>query len=337
VTPAIFDITIIGAGPTGLFAAYYAGFRNLKVKLIDSMPELGGQITALYPEKYIYDVAGFPKILGKELVRNLGDQAGQYKPAVCLNEQVQELRQEGERHIRLVTDLGEHHTKALIITAGIGTFRPRTLPNPGFSRFEGNGLAYFVKEVADYRDLDLLIIGGGDSALDWALNLEGITRRTTLIHRRDRFRAHEDSVKKLSESSVDVKTFYELKDILGNNRVEGALIYDNRTKAEERLAVNAVLACLGFHSNLGPLKSWGLHFDDDAIVVNTKMETNIPGVYGAGDIVGFPGKLKLIATGFGEAATAVNNAATYINPALKVFPGHSSTIMEKLDKAGGAE
>ena len=334
----IFDITIIGAGPTGLFAAYYAGFRNLKVKVIDSMPELGGQITALYPEKYIYDVAGFPKILGKELVRNLADQAGQYTPALCLNEQVQEVHQEGERHIRLVTDLGEHHTRAVIITAGIGTFRPRTLPNPAFSRFEGKGLAYFVKEVAEYRDRDLLIVGGGDSALDWALNLEGITRRTTLIHRRDRFRAHEDSAKKLYESSVDVKTFFELKDILGNAEVEGAIIYDNRTKAEERLPVNAVLACLGFHSNLGPLKSWGLHFDDDdAIVVNTRMETNLPGVYGAGDIVGFPGKLKLIATGFGEAATAVNNAAAHINPGAKVFPGHSSTIMEKQDKAGERE
>ncbi len=333
-TPEIFDITIIGTGPTGLFAAYYAGFRNLEVKLIDSMPELGGQITALYPEKYIYDVAGFPKILGKELVRNLAEQAGQYKPTICLNEQVKELHREAERHLRLVTDLGEHHTKVVIITAGIGTFRPRALPNPAFVRFEGKGLAYFVKEVSDYRDRDLLIVGGGDSALDWALNLEGITRHTTLIHRRDRFRAHEDSVKKLYDSSVEVKTFFELGDILGNSEVEGAVIYDNRTKAEERLAVNAILTCLGFHSNLGPLKSWGLDFDDDAIVVNTKMETNLPGVYGAGDIVAFPGKLKLIATGFGEAATAVNNAAAYINPGAKVFPGHSSTIMDKMDKAG---
>ena len=333
----IFDITIIGAGPTGLFAAYYAGFRSLTVKLIDSMPELGGQITALYPEKYIYDVGGFPKILGKEIVRNLAEQAGQYRPTICLNEQVQELRHEGERHIRLVTDAGEHHTRAVIITAGIGTFRPRKLPGPTLARFEGRGLAYFVREVAEYRDRDLLIIGGGDSALDWALNLEGITRQTILIHRRDRFRAHEDSVKKLHESSVVVKTFFELKDILGEDRVDGAVVYDNRTKAEENLSVDAVLACLGFHSTLGPLKSWGLELDDDAITVNTKMETNLPGVYGAGDIVTFPGKLKLIATGFGEAATAVNNAAAHINPGTKVFPGHSSTIMDRQDKSGGAE
>ena len=325
----IFDVSIIGAGPTGLFAAYYAGFRNLRVQVIDSMPEVGGQITALYPEKFIYDVAGFPKVFGKELVRNLADQAGQYHPRICLNEQVLELRQEADGQIRLVTDLGEHRTRVVIITAGIGTFRPRKLPDPALARFEGKGLAYFVKEVADYRDRDLLIIGGGDSALDWGLNLEGITRRTTLIHRRDRFRAHEDSVKKLYDSAVDVKTFYELKDIVGGDRVEGAIIYDNRSKVEERLACDAVLACLGFHSNLGPLKSWGLVLDDDAIVVDTRMRTNLSGVYAAGDIVTFPGKLKLIATGFGEAATAVNNAAAYINPALKVFPGHSSTIVDK--------
>lgn len=332
-----YDITIIGAGPTGLFAAYYAGFRTLTAKIIDSMPELGGQITALYPEKYIYDVGGFPKILGKELVQSLAEQAGQYKPAICLNEQVQELHHEGERGIRLVTDAGEHRTKALIITAGIGTFRPRKLPDPAFARFEGTGLAYFIREVVEYRDQDLLIIGGGDSALDWALNLEGITRRTILIHRRDRFRAHEDSVKKLYESSVLVKTFFELRDIQGEDRVDGAVVYDNRTKVEERLAVSAILACLGFHSNLGPLRSWGLALDDDAILVNTRMETNLAGVYGAGDIVTFPGKLKLIATGFGEAATAVNNAAAYINPGMKVFPGHSSTIMDKQEKSAGLE
>lgn len=325
------DIAIIGAGPTGLFAAYYGGFRGLRVKLIDSMPELGGQITALYPEKFIYDVAGFPRVLGKELVRNLIDQALQYRPAVCLNEQVQELHLEGDRRIRLVTDRQEHHARAVLITAGIGSFTPRKLPAPELARFEGKGLAYFVRSVEEYRDLDLLVIGGGDSAVDWCLNLDGITRSTTLIHRRDRFRAYEDSVKKLYDSSVRVRTFHELKALLGADRVEGAVIYDNRSKAEETLPVSAVLACLGFHSNLGPLRSLGLDLEQDAIRVTTRGETSLPGVYAAGDIAAYPGKVKLIATGFGEAATAINNAAAYINPALKVFPGHSSTL---LDKAG---
>ena len=324
-----YDITVIGAGPTGLFAAYYAGFRRLRVQLIDSMPELGGQITALYPEKYIYDVAGFPKVIGKVLVRDLAEQALQYEPTVCLDEAVKTIETVGDRRIRLTTTQGEYRTAAVLITAGIGVFTPKKLPNDEFACFEGNGLTYFVKNVEAYGDRDLLIIGGGDSALDWALNLEGITRSTTLIHRRDRFRAHEDSVKKLYESRTQVKTFHELRDILGNGRVEGAVIYNNKTKEDERLPVNAILACLGFHSNLGPIKEWGLELVEDGIRVTTKMETSRPGVYAAGDIAMYPGKVKLIATGFGEAATAVNNAAAYINPAMKVFPGHSSTLMEK--------
>lgn len=323
------DITIVGAGPTGIFAAYYVGFRGFKVKLIDSMPELGGQITALYPEKYLYDVAGFPKVLGKELVRNLVEQATQYSPTICLDEKVMELRPEGERLIRLVTDKGEHWTKAVLITVGIGMFTPKKLPNAALSRFEGKGVTYFVKNVNDFRGKDLLIIGGGDSAVDWALNLEGITRKTTLIHRRDKFRAFEDSVKKLEESSVNVKLFYELKDILGEDYVREAVIFQNKTKEEERLNVNSVLACLGFNSNLGPLKSWGLEFEGDSIKVTTRMETNVPGVYAAGDVATYPGKVKLIATGFGEAATAANNAAAYINPGAKLFPGHSSSLVEK--------
>ena len=333
----LYDVTIIGAGPTGLFAAYYAGFRGLRVKLIDSMPELGGQITALYPEKYIYDVAGFPKVLGKTLVRDLVEQALQYKPTICLDEKVQEFEPVGDRTIRLGTDRNMHWTRTAFITVGIGMFTPRRLPRADLARFEGKGLAYFVKSLEDYRDTDLLIIGGGDSAFDWCLNLEGITRSTTLIHRRDRFRAFEDSVRKVMESPVRVKTFTELTAIEGADRVEAVSVVDNRTKAEERLEVSRILACLGFASNLGPLKSWGLAFEDNTIIVNTRGETSVPGVYAAGDVVAYPGKVKLIATGFGEAATAINNAAAYINPSLKVFPGHSSTLMDKPSAADKAE
>jgi thioredoxin reductase (NADPH) len=330
----VFDVTIIGAGPTGLFAAYYAGFRGLRVKLIDSMPELGGQITALYPEKYIYDVAGFPKILGKDLVHGLVEQAIQYKPVVCLDEKVADFQAAGDRLIRLGTDRGTHWTHTVFITVGIGMFTPRKLPRAEWARYEGKGLAYFVRDREEYRDADLLIVGGGDSAFDWCLNLDGVTRSTTLVHRRDRFRAFEDSVKKVLESSVRVKTFKELKEIEGADRVEAAVIVDNRTKAEERLPVTRILACLGFSSNLGPLKRWGLTLQDDTIIVNSRGETNVPGIYAAGDVVAYPGKVKLIATGFGEAATAVNNAAAYVNPSLKLFPGHSSTLM---DKASAAE
>lgn len=328
-----FDLTIIGAGPTGLFAAYYAGFRGLRTKLIDSQPDLGGQITALYPDKFIYDVAGFPKILGKNLVRNLVEQAMQYTPAVHLDENVQALERQPDGTVLLRTPGGAHRTKVVLITAGIGAFTPKTYKRPELDQWIGRGLAFAVRSKDDYRGKRLLVVGGGDSALDWALGLVEYAQSITLIHRRDGFRAHEDSVQKLFASPVTVKLFYELRALRGDDRVREAVIYDNKTQQEEVLEVDAVLAFLGLVSNLGPIREWGLTIQDDSIVVNTKMETTQPGIYAAGDIAAYPGKLKLIATGFGEAATAVNNAVTYINPQAAAFPGHSSSIMEQKEKA----
>ncbi len=328
----LYDLTIIGGGPVGLFGAYYAGFRALRTKIVDSQPDLGGQVTALYPDKFIYDVAGFPKILGKDLVVNLVEQAMQYKPAIHLNEEVRTLEHGADRLITLGTSGGGHLTKVLLITAGIGAFTPKTYKRPEFDRYVGHGLHYAVQRKEDFRGKDLLVVGGGDSALDWALNLVPYARQITLIHRRDGFRAHADSVKKLLDSPITVKVFYELRALRGDPDITEAVVFNNKTSHEEVLKVDAVLAFLGLVSNLGPISTWGLTLEEDAIVVNTRMETNLPGVYAAGDIVTFPGKLKLIATGFGEAATAVNNAARYINPDASVFPGHSSTIMEKAEK-----
>jgi thioredoxin reductase len=329
----LYDITIIGAGPTGLYAAYYAGFRALRTKIVDSQSDLGGQVTALYPDKYIYDVAGFPKILGKDLIRNQVEQAMQYEPTVVLNERVERLERLADGNYRLVTNTGqEHFTRVVLITAGIGAFTPKKYNRPELDRYEGKGLHFAVRNREDFRDRRVLVVGGGDSALDWALNLLPLVRELTLIHRRDQFRAHEDSVRKLLASPAKVKLFYELKALEGADRVERAVIFNNRTKEEEVLEVDAVLAFLGLVSNLGPIREWGLVIEEDSIVVNTKMETNLPGVYAAGDITTYPGKLKLIATGYGEAATAVNNAYTYLNPGAKAFPGHSSTIMEKKER-----
>ena len=326
------DITIVGAGPVGLFGAYYAGFRGLRSKLVDSQPDLGGQVTALYPDKYIYDVAGFPKILGKDLVNNLVEQAMQYTPTVCLNEEVRTIEYLPNRTIKLGCSGGDHFAKVLLITGGIGAFTPKTYKRPEFDRYVGHGLHYAVRSKEDFRGKDLLVIGGGDSALDWALNLLPYARQITLIHRRNGFRAHADSVKKLLDSPIAVKVFYELRALRGEPDITDAVVFQNKTGQEEILRVDAVLAFLGLMSNLGPITAWGLTLEEDAIVVNTRMETNLPGVYAAGDIVTYPGKLKLIATGFGEVATAVNNAARYINPDASVFPGHSSTIMERAEK-----
>ena len=329
----LYDLTIIGAGPTGLFASYYAGFRGLRTKIIDSQPDLGGQVTALYPDKLIYDVAGFPKILGKDLVTNLVEQAMQYHPTIQLDENVQTLDRQPDGAIRLGTDLGEHFTRVVLITAGIGAFTPKTFKRPELDQWIDKGLYFAVRNKEDFRGKRLLVIGGGDSALDWALGLVDYAKQITLIHRRDAFRAHEDSVKKLFASPIVVKVFYELKSLRGDQQVREAVVFQNKTHTEEVIPVDAVLAFLGLHSNLGPIREWGLQVEDDSIVVTTKMESTLPGIYAAGDIVSYPGKLKLIVTGFGEGATAVNNAVTYINPKASAFPGHSSSIMEQREKA----
>jgi thioredoxin reductase (NADPH) len=329
----ICDVTIIGAGPSGLFAAYYAGFRGLSVKIVDSQPDLGGQVTALYPDKYIYDVAGFPRVLGKDLVANLVEQAMQYGPAVFLNEELTSFERMRDGTFRFAGTSGEHDTRVVLITAGIGAFTPKTYGRPEFDRYAERGLYYAVRRKEEFRDKRVLVVGGGDSALDWALDLLPVARAVTLIHRRDVFRAHVNSVKKLFESPVTVKVFYELKGLRGDGAVTEAVVVNNKTRKEEVVPVDAVLAFLGLVSNLGSIAAWGLALEGDSIVVNTRMETNLPGVYAAGDVVEYPGKLKLIVTGFGEAATAVNNAARYINPEATLFPGHSSAIMEKREKA----
>jgi ferredoxin/flavodoxin---NADP+ reductase len=321
----LYDVTIIGGGPVGLYAAYYSGFRTLRTKIVESLDALGGQITALYPEKPIYDVAGFPRIIGRQLVDDLVEQASQYHPTICTGETVEKLERALDGTLRLTTNRNAHASKVLLVTAGIGAFHPKTFKKPEIDSFEGRGLHYFVKSFQDFAGKRVLIAGGGDSAVDWANNLVGIASSVTLIHRRDQFRAAEDSVQKMLNSPVNVKVFYELRRLEGKDRLERAVIYQNKTNIEETIDVDAVIASLGFLSTLGPIADWGLELEHDSIRVNSRMETNLAGIYGAGDIVVYPGKVKLIATGFGEAATAVNNAAQYINPKASVFPGHSSS------------
>jgi thioredoxin reductase len=256
-------------------------------------PTLGGQVTALYPDKYIYDVAGFPKILGKDLIRNQVEQMMQYSPTVVLHERVERLEQLPDGVYKLTTHTGgEHFTKVVLITAGIGAFTPRRYNRPEIDRYEGRGLYYAVRSREEFRDRRVLVVGGGDSALDWALNLLPLVRELTLIHRRDQFRAHEDSVHKLLSSPARVKLFYELQGLVGDDRVEGAVIVNTRTKEQETLEVDAVLVFLGLVSDLGPIREWGLELVDDSVVVNTKMETNRPGIYAAGDIATYPGKTQ---------------------------------------------
>ena len=314
------DLVIIGAGPTGLFATYYAGFRGLRVAVVDSLPELGGQITAMYPEKQILDVAGFPTVKGRDLVERLVEQANTADPTYLLDRAAVELASDEDGLAVTLEDGTVVEAKAMLIAAGIGTFHPR--PLPAGEGWVGRGVEFFVPSFAPYAGKDVVIVGGGDSAFDWAVHLEPIAASVTLVHRRDAFRAHQRTVEQVKRSGVRIVTNAEVVELRGGTTVEEAeLKVDGETQV---VRTQAVVAALGFVADLGPLQTWGIETSKRHVVVDQAMRTNHPRVYAAGDITDYPGKVRLIAVGFGEAATAINNLAPVIDPSAHVFPGHSS-------------
>lgn len=323
----IYDITILGAGPTGLFTAFYGGMRQASVKIIESLPHIGGQLTALYPEKHIYDVAGFPNIRAQDLVDNLGEQLQLFDPTIVLGQSIEQVEKQEDGTFRLTSHVGEvHYTKSIIISAGNGAFAPRRLNIGNSESFEGVNLHYYVQDMSIFKDEHVLLLGGGDSAVDWALMLEPIAKKVTLVHRRDTFRAHEHSVQKLKDSSVDILTPYVAADIQGEDKITNITLREARGEQTIDIDVDSVICNYGFISQLGPIKDWGLEIDRNSLVVNSKMETNIPGIYAAGDINTYPGKVKLIATGFGDGPTAVNNAMQYLDPKARIQPQHSTNM-----------
>jgi thioredoxin reductase (NADPH) len=316
------DILIVGAGPSGLYAAYYAGFRGLTTAIIDALPEAGGQITALYPEKQIYDVAGFPAIKGKDLVEQLVTQAAPFNPHYLLGEQAIGF-EAFDDHVVVTTGSGVAvRAGAVVVTGGIGTFTPR--PLPGGDEWVGRGLEYIVPTYVPYAGKDVVVVGGGDSAVDWALGLEGVAGSVTLVHRREEFRAHAHSVKLLQDSSVTVVTPVQPVSLNGSSLLESLTVRGVKSREETVIPCQAVVAALGFTADISPLEAWGLAVQERHIVVDTTMATNLPRVFAAGDITEYDGKVRLISVGFGEAATAVCNAATVIDPTATVFPGHST-------------
>jgi len=329
------DITIIGAGPTGLFAAFYAGMRGASHRLIDNLDQVGGQLTALYPEKYVFDVAGFPKVLAKDLVKGMAEQGLQWKAPVHLGQKVIGLRQgkdqdNGKPVFTVVTDADEFAGRTLLIAGGIGAFTPRKLPLKDADQWLGKGLYDRVLNPKEFSGKRVLIVGGGDSAFDWAVNLQGIAQSIVMIHRRDGFRAHQATVNQVhalsAEGKMELRTFWELKAIEGTKHIEQVTLHNNKTKEEATLEMDCVIPQLGFVSSLGAIAEWGLDLEKGEIKVSQMMETNIPGVFAAGDITTYPGKLKLIATGVAEACIAVNHAVHFINPSAKIEPGHSSNM-----------
>lgn len=322
------DLLIVGAGPAGLFATYYAGFRGMSVAVVDSLPEPGGQVNAMYPEKQIFDIAGFPAVRGRELVDRLLDQAAPFHPPYLLGHRAEALERHpgaagGPGTFVVTTHRGTRIlTRAVLITGGIGTFTPR--PLPAAAGFEGKGLAYFVRKLDDYAGSDVVIVGGGDSAFDWAQALQPLAKSVTLVHRRDSFRAHPSTVSAVRTTDVQIVTNAQVSQVHGNGVIE-AVEVTGADDVVRTVPCQRIIAALGFTANLGPLLRWGVDIENRRhIPVDSAMQTNVPGIFAAGDINDYPGKVRLIAVGFGEAATAVNNAAHYIDPEQPVFPGHST-------------
>ncbi len=325
----VVDITIIGGKPTGLFAAFYAGMRQASVKIIESLPQLGGQLSALYPEKYIYDIAGFPKVQAQDLINNLEEQMNLFKEQtqLCFGQSVQHIEKENGI-FTIHTEKEIHFSRSIIITAGNGAFQPRKLPIHVPEKMEDVNVHYFINDLNKFHNKKVVVFGGGDSAVDWALMLEKIAKKVTLVHRRDKFRAHEHSVALLEKSKVEILTSYIPIFLEGETTLERVILKETNGENKTEIEADDVIVNYGFISSLGPIKDWDLKLDKNSIVVNSKQETSMEGIYAAGDICTYDGKIKLIVTGFGEAATAVSNAKVYIEPSAKVQPLHSTSLME---------
>src|SRR5215210_9264660 len=328
------DVTILGAGPTGLSAAYYAGHRDGTVRIVESLEQIGGQVAATYPEKHVYDVAGFPKILGQKLVDMCAEQGLQYGADVRLGEEAQTLErinQNGEGLLALTTDKGNTYlSRRMIITAGHGAFEPRKLGVEDIDEWQGRGLHYVVREKAQFAGKRCVIVGGGDSALDWTLGLQDTAALPiTLVHRRDKFRALESSVTEprrlQEEGNVRILTPHEVRAIRGDGSVEAVTIENTQTGEAEEHACDALITLLGFVSHLGSIAEWGIELEGKRQLKIDPMtcETSMPGVYAAGDVAGYPTKITLITVGMGEAAIAANNVIARIR-GEKVQPKYST-------------
>ncbi len=333
----LYDITVVGAGPVGLFGVFYAGMRQMSINVIDSLDILGGQLNALYPEKYIYDMPGFPKVMAKDLVKSLAEQATIGKPDMHLNRKIMKI-EKVSHGFDLYCESGEiFQTKTVMLALGMGAFKPRKLEVAGLEEREGKNVHYVIKALDHYKDKDILVVGGGDSAADWTLamsfpdeNKKTRAKSTTLIHRTEKFSAHEASLNQIHrDTATNVYTHTEiqsLKDISDGERTRlEVTLVQNLTKETRTILVDDIIICAGYVAKLDFVKESGLEMQGNSIKVNDRMETNIPGIFAVGDVCTHGGKLKLIATGVGEAAIAANFAKTHIDPSAKAFPGHSTS------------
>lgn len=320
--PTLDDIAIIGGGPVGLFGLYHTNLRKLSARLFDSLPEPGGQVTALYPEKSIFDVGGYPKVTGRELVERLCEQSIRENASVNFGEKVTGLAPAGD-HWLLTTHAGTYEARSVVITAGIGAFNPKKIGVPGEAEFEGRGVQFFVRSLEALRGKRILIVGGGDSAVDWANTLAPIAQ-VRLIHKLPKWQAHEESVEIMHRSGIWIGQPWELHEIRGDERVRSAVIGEMGSDRTETVDLDEIVICIGFSTDLGPIKGWSLPIKGGQIEVGWQMKTPLPGVFAAGDVVTYPGKTKLIALGFGEVGMAVDSAVHHLYPDRRITTMHSS-------------
>ncbi|ARM30590.1 NAD(P)/FAD-dependent oxidoreductase [Prosthecochloris sp. HL-130-GSB] len=332
------DLTIIGGGPTGIFAAFQCGMNNISCRIIESMPELGGQLTALYPEKHIYDVAAFPEVQASGLVDSLWRQAERYHPEVVLGDQVTGFRKREDGSFDVETAGGKvFRSRAVLIAAGLGAFTPRTLPQLGdVSSLEGSGVFYAVKRREDFAGRNVVIVGGGDSALDWTMGLLPVAGSVTVVHRMASFQGHgktvHDVLDAAEEGRIGLYFNTEVTAVEDNSGCIRRVFTRSKSGREMAFEADCLLVLIGFRSNLGPIAGWGLELQDNAIVVDSHMKTSVDGLYAAGDIAHYPGKLKIIQTGLSDATMAIRHSLTYIRPGEKIRHQFSSVKMAKENK-----
>jgi len=332
------DVLIIGAGPCGLFAVFELGLLDMKTHLVDILDKLGGQCAELYPEKPIYDIPGIPMVTGQGLTDALMEQIKPFNPTFHLNEMVEKIEKIGDPLFRVTTDAGQvFECKVVVISAGGGSFQPKRPPVPGIEEYEGKSVFYAVRKMEQFRDKKLLIVGGGDSALDWVLNLQPIAKSMTLLHRRDDFRAAPHSVDQMRELVSSKKMDLKIGQVTGlegsNGQLTGALVKGNDNETF-KVDCDTILPFFGLTMKLGPVANWGVKLENNLVPVNTEnFETNIPGVFAIGDINTYPGKLKLILSGFHEAALMSQKASRYVFPEKRVvfqYTTSSSSLQKKL-------
>ncbi|MUK90047.1 thioredoxin reductase [Ornithinibacillus sp. L9] len=322
----LYDVTIIGGGPVGLFTAFYSGMREMKTKIIEFLPFLGGKVPYFYPEKIIRDVGGIPHISGEEFTENLIEQAMTFDPTVVLEQQITKMKRLDDGTFLLTSHNGTNHlTKTVILATGYGTLQSVKLDLPEANHFEGTSLHYHINKLNSYAGKHVLISGGGNSAIDWANELEPIAETVSVVYRKPDFSGIESNITKMKNSSVRVFSPFEMIELKGSNgQISSVVIKEVGSNKLEEITIDSVIVNHGFIIDLGSITEWGMVMNNGTIQVNHTMATSIPGIFAVGDIANYEGKLNLIAGGFNEGPIAVNHAKLHIAPKEELKPIYST-------------